>query len=183
MILVGEIRDAETASMAIKASMTGHLVFSTLHTNSALGAIPRLSDLGVDPFLVEDSLIGVLAQRLVRRMCPYCSKPGEPDAHELAFLEGDARGLLRAAGCARCRETGFAGRVAISELFLPDDSMSEGLRCGADISELRRLAAAGGFEDLSYSGRRLVRAGLTSVAEVERVSHSHRFSAAEREVV
>ncbi|HVS19978.1 MAG TPA: ATPase, T2SS/T4P/T4SS family [Planctomycetota bacterium] len=183
VILVGEIRDAETANMAIKASMTGHLVFSTLHTNSALGAIPRLSDLGVDPFLVEDSLIGVLAQRLVRRLCRHCSLPGEPDAHEHSFLQGESGGLMRAAGCERCRETGFSGRVAISELFLPDDSMADGLRRGVDLSELRRLAEAGGFEDLTVSGRRKVLAGLTSVAEVERVSHSHRFTVEEREVV
>jgi type II secretory ATPase GspE/PulE/Tfp pilus assembly ATPase PilB-like protein len=182
-ILIGEIRDQETVEIAVKAALTGHLVFSTLHTNSALGAIPRLTDLGVDPFLVEDSLIGVLAQRLVRRLCGYCSRPGEPDAGELSFLEGDAQGLLRAEGCARCRETGFSGRVAISELFLPDDSMSDALRRGADASELRRLATQSGFEDLRMSGQRLVRSGLTSVAEVERVSHSHRFSAVEREVI
>ena len=183
VILVGEIRDQETASMAIKASMTGHLVFSTLHTNSAIGAIPRLADLGVDPYLVEDSLIGVLAQRLVRKLCRQCSEAAQPDEDELRFLQGDAGELRRARGCPRCGGSGYAGRVAISELFLPDDGMEDLLREGADLTGLRRLAAAAGFEDLGASGRRKVRAGLTSAAEVLRVCRSHRFSKEEREVV
>ncbi|KAA3606728.1 MAG: type II/IV secretion system protein [Planctomycetota bacterium] len=181
VILVGEIRDHETASMAIKASMTGHLVFSTLHTNSALGAIPRLTDLGIEPYLVEDALIGVLAQRLVRRICSTCAEPVEPTPHELEFLLGDPGQMKKGKGCQHCGDSGYRGRAALSELFLPDESMAEVLRQGADLVELRRLAEASGFKDMNYDGRLKVQAGITTVEEVERVNRSHRLSKKERE--
>ena len=181
VILVGEIRDAETAEMAIKASMTGHLVFSTLHTNSALGAIPRLVDLGIDPYLIEDSLIGVLAQRLVRTICSLCGAPAEPTPAELEFLEGDPGRMRRGRGCAQCDGTGFAGRSTISELFLPDDSMADLMRSGTNLLELRRSALAAGFQDMRADGIRRVREGATTVSEVLRVNRSHRLSAEERQ--
>ncbi len=180
VILVGEVRDAETASMAVRASMTGHLVLTTLHTNDAIGAIPRLCDLGVEPYLLEDSLIGVLAQRLVRRLCSGCSVPGEPTHEEALWLGPVSVGLRRARGCPRCNESGYSGRIAMSELFLPDDTMEHALREGTDLPSLRRLAAASGFRGIEHDGRRLVGAGLTSREEVERTCRSHRFTRAER---
>ncbi|NUP96998.1 MAG: type II/IV secretion system protein [Planctomycetaceae bacterium] len=180
VILVGEIRDKETAEMAIKASMTGHLVFSTLHTNSAIGAIPRLIDLGVDPFLVEDSLIGVLAQRLVRTVCVGCAQAVLPTPEELIWLEGRAGNLRRGTGCSRCRGSGYSGRSALSELFLPDDGMAQLLRSGKDLIALREHALASGFVDLLEDGREKVRAGVTTVDEVERIHRSHRLSKEER---
>ncbi len=183
VILVGEIRDKDTAEMAIKASMTGHLVFSTLHTNSAIGAIPRLIDLGVDPFLVEDSLIGVLAQRLARTVCSTCAEGIEPTHDELLWLQGDPGRMRRGRGCARCRNSGYSGRSALSELFLPDDGMSELLRTGTDLVALRAHAVSNGFRGLEEDGRDKVRAGVTTVEEVERVHRSHRLSKGEREHV
>ncbi|MBL8857226.1 MAG: Flp pilus assembly complex ATPase component TadA [Planctomycetes bacterium] len=181
VVLVGEIRDSETAQMAIKASMTGHLVFSTLHTNTALGAIPRLVDIGIDPYLIEDSLIGVMAQRLVRRVCRSCARPAELDEHELRWLGGEAGQPMTAVGCERCRATGYSGRTVISELFLPDDVSAEAIRGGADISLLKQLTAASGMSTMADDGRAKVRAGITTRAEVERVNRSHRLDVEERE--
>lgn len=181
VILVGEIRDPETAAMAIKASMTGHLVFSTLHTNSAIGAIPRLTDLGVEPYLVEDSLIGVMAQRLVRKVCSSCAQLFAPTEEELLWLQDDPGNYMRGVGCERCNHTGYSGRAALNELFFPDDSMSEMLRNGCDLIELRRLAAQAGFLDMDDDGRNKVRMGLTTMEEVLRVNRSHRLSRSERE--
>jgi len=180
VVLVGEIRDPETAAMAIRASMTGHLVLSTLHTNSALGAVPRLIDLGVDPFLVEDALIGVLAQRLVRTICTSCGGEHELAPDEAAWLGSDVGRPRSGRGCARCGRTGYAGRAAVSELFLPDDSMARVLREGVDLHRLAELARASGFRSIEEDGRRLVRAGVTTVAEVQRVHRSHRLSEVER---
>ncbi len=180
VILVGEVRDVETARMAVRASMTGHLVLSTLHTNSAIGAVPRLVDLGVDAFLVEDALIGVLAQRLVRRLCSACSTPAVLDGRAAAWLGPDGGTPREPAGCARCHHTGYHGRVAVSELFLPDERMEDALRRGTDLPTLRRLALEGGFVPLEEDGKRLVRAGLTSMSEVERTCRTHRFEAGER---
>lgn len=183
VVLVGEIRDSETAEMAIKASMTGHLVFSTLHTNSAIGAIPRLCDLGIDPFLIEDALIGVLAQRLVRAVCDSCAIVVNPNEAELAFMGGDPGDMKRGAGCVHCGGSGYSGRAAICELFLPDDAMADVLRKGADLTELRELAYASGYEDMTSDGKLKVRQGVTTIEEVLRVNRSHRLSEEERENV
>jgi type II secretory ATPase GspE/PulE/Tfp pilus assembly ATPase PilB-like protein len=183
VILVGEIRDKDTAEMAIKASMTGHLVFSTLHTNTAIGAVPRLVDLGVDPFLVEDSLIGVLAQRLIRTVCNTCAQPAAPTQDELVWLEGDPGQMRRGRGCPRCRNSGYSGRSALSELFLPDDGMSDLLRAGNNLIALRQHAEAQGFIGMLADGRQKVREGKTTFEEVERVHKSHRLSKEEREHV
>ncbi|MCC7015122.1 MAG: Flp pilus assembly complex ATPase component TadA [Planctomycetes bacterium] len=180
VILVGEIRDRETAEMAIKAALTGHLVFSTLHTNSAIGAIPRLVDLGIDPFLVEDSLIGTMAQRLVRKVCADCAEDVVLSEQDVQWLEGRIGHPRRGRGCRRCSDTGFAGRSALSELFLPDDSMAELLRTGRDLVELRKHALESGFRDLLHDGREKVRLGLTTIEEVERVHRSHRLAKDER---
>ncbi len=183
VILVGEIRDQETADMAIKASMTGHLVFSTLHTNSALGAIPRLTDLGIDPYLVEDSLIGVLAQRLVRRVCTACGEACPATEREKRFLGEDLGTPQRGKGCRRCRDSGYSGRLAICELFLPDEPMADVLRGGANLGELHRLAMASGYQTINDDGRAKIRSGETTLDEVERVNKSHRLSAEERDCV
>ena len=176
VILVGEIRDKETADMAIKASMTGHLVFSTLHTNSAVGAIPRLVDLGIPGYLVEDALVGVLAQRLVRRVCRFCAAPAQPDAAERDWLGEDVGTPMAGSGCEHCNQQGFAGRTVISELFLPDDDIAEAIRSGADSNTLRRMAQERGQLDMADDGRAKVRAGLTTVEEVLRVCSSHRLT-------
>jgi type II secretory ATPase GspE/PulE/Tfp pilus assembly ATPase PilB-like protein len=161
VILVGEIRDRETAQMAIQAAMTGHLVLSTLHTNSAAGALPRLQDLGVAPYLIEDTLIGVLGQRLVRKICRGCSAPAEPDASELAWLGGDIGSPARGTGCSRCEGSGFLGRLAITELFLPGEVALDKTPLSAD---------------MSADGKDKVRAGLTSMREILRVHQAVRTS-------
>jgi type II secretory ATPase GspE/PulE/Tfp pilus assembly ATPase PilB-like protein len=180
VILVGEIRDLETADMAVKASMTGHLVLSTLHTNSAVGAIPRLTDIGIEPFLLEDSLIGVLAQRLVRRVCPDCARAVPATAEEAAWI-GEAAELRRGAGCARCGGSGYSGRTALCELFLPDRQAAGLIRAGAKACAIEEAALAAGFRTLVDDGRRRVRDGATTREEVLRVCASHRLDAHERE--
>ena len=182
VILVGEIRDRETADMAIRASLTGHLVFSTLHTNSSIGAIPRLVDIGVDAWLLEDSLIGVLAQRLVGRVCRRCAEPAPMTDADREWLGERAEGakLMRGKGCPRCSGTGIQGRTSICELFLPDERVAAGIRSGADVTTLRSLAVESGFQDLTADGRRKVSEGITTRAEVERVCRSHRIGEDER---
>jgi len=184
VILVGEIRDFETADMAVKAAMTGHLVLSTLHTNTAIGAIPRLIDLGIAPYLVDDALIGVLAQRLVRKVCDSCGVPvDEPTEEEVRWLDGDTGEMHRGPGCEDCGKTGLNGRTVINELFLPNEEIGEVVRSGADLTELRRLAGEMGFIDMTDDGKEKVRRGLTTKDEVDRVNRSHRLSEEEREGV
>ena len=170
VILVGEIRDTETADMAIKAAMTGHLVLSTLHTNSAVGAIPRLVDLGVPAYLLEDSLAGIVGQRLVRVNCKMCAEPYEPTPVEVIFLEGDIGTPKKGMGCEHCGQSGLSGRVVISELFIPPDGFGESLRNGANVREILKLAKEGGYRDMAEDGRIKVRKGITTVEEVMRVN-------------
>ncbi len=184
VLMIGEMRDAETAGLAVQAAMTGHLVFSTLHTNDALGAIPRLTDLGVPPYLVAATLDAVLAQRLVRRVCENCQEKYEPSAEEIAALEAAARSyaesngarslpndvlLVRGRGCERCRWTGYRGRVGIFELVLVSDALREAIGRGASRSELQRLAREAGSSTLASDGFEKVVAGLTTIEEVLRV--------------
>ncbi|TAJ18475.1 MAG: type II secretion system protein GspE [Planctomycetota bacterium] len=188
VILVGEIRDHETADMCIKAAMTGHLVLSTLHTNSALGAIPRLVDIGVEPFLVGDALIGVMAQRLVRRICDGCRTAYVPTARDLAWLgaphdpphDPPAERLERGAGCARCGGSGFQGRTAMCEVFLPDAGLLDLLRERCDTGALQAYARQRGFRTMLDDGRRLVRERVTTIDEVLRVHSAHHLSEDER---
>lgn len=175
VILVGEIRDEETAEMAVKASMTGHLVFSTLHTNSALGAIPRLADLGVAPYLLGDTIIGVLGQRLVRKICRDCIEEVPPTEDELIWLGTKVENLWHGKGCERCGGTGYIARVAITELLLPTDELSESIRQGADGTALLNAAVAGGFREMGIDGREKVMTGQTTVEEVLRVSRHLRI--------
>ena len=175
VILVGEIRDAETADMAIKAAMTGHLVLSTLHTNSAVGAIPRLIDLGVPAYLLEDCLAGVVGQRLVRKVCEMCAEPHEPTPAELIFLEGDIGTPRKGKGCDHCGQLGLTGRTVLHELFTPPPGFGRSLRTGANVQEILQLAKEAGFKDMAECGRKKVRAGITTMEEVLRVNAAERL--------
>lgn len=172
VLMVGEMRDGETAEVAVQAAMTGHVVFSTLHTNDALGAVGRMIDLGVPDYLVAATLSGVLAQRLVRRICEHCrveyEELGERVARLIGAPSGGAR-LFRGAGCARCRDTGHAGRVGVFELLVVTDSLREAICRGATASELRGLAESEGFKSLRQDGTDKVFSGITSIEEVLRV--------------
>jgi type IV pilus assembly protein PilB len=169
IIMVGEIRDGETAQIAVQAALTGHLVLSTLHTNDAPSSITRLQNLGVEPFLVAASLKGVLAQRLVRRICTHCKQEFQPDAQQLLSLgtygEGVTR-LWRGAGCRRCRETGLSGRLGLYELMIPDEPLVDAIGAKADPAQIRETLRKGGFETLWDDGARKVLDGLTTIEEV-----------------
>ncbi|HKS04934.1 MAG TPA: GspE/PulE family protein [Gemmatimonadaceae bacterium] len=174
VVMVGEMRDEETADIAVQAAMTGHLVFSTLHTNDAVGAVPRLLDLGVPDYLVAATVEGVLAQRLVRRVCASCQTQYEPPPEHVAALAGRPIGrvrLVHGAGCADCRNTGYKGRLGIFELFVMSDEIRDAVTRRASRSELRALAANAGFVPLRSDGWEKVRTGATTVEEVLRVAH------------
>jgi type II secretory ATPase GspE/PulE/Tfp pilus assembly ATPase PilB-like protein len=173
VILVGEVRDLETAEIAIQAALTGHLVFSTLHTNDAPGAITRLQDMGVEPYLVASVLEGVLAQRLVRRICQTCRTPDTPSAADIDALgitdAGDAT-LYRGKGCDECRGTGYRGRSGIYELFpITEDARSLVLR-RAPTRDIRRYAIENGMITLRMDGWARACEGVTTVEEVLRVT-------------
>ncbi|MCB9850575.1 MAG: Flp pilus assembly complex ATPase component TadA [Phycisphaerales bacterium] len=172
VILVGEIRDQQTAEVAINASLTGHLVFSTLHTNDASGAATRLLDMGTEAFLVSSSVEAVLAQRLVRRICPNCAQEYAPEAHEIpADLELDSgQKLMRGAGCRECRDTGFKGRVGVYELLHFTDELREIVLRHGTAGEILNTARKSGFRTLRDDGWNKVRAGQTTIAEVLRVA-------------
>ncbi|HYE21196.1 MAG TPA: ATPase, T2SS/T4P/T4SS family [Tepidisphaeraceae bacterium] len=173
VLMVGEIRDPETAKIAVQASLTGHLVFSTLHTNDAPSAITRLFNIGIEPYLVGASVVGVMAQRLVRKLCQSCKEQYEPTINERRQLEkvGGEIGLLyRAKGCPRCRNLGYAGRIGIYELFVPDDLCIDKISQGAQLNELRDLARASGMNPLRVDGIEKVKAGITTLDEVYRVT-------------
>ncbi len=173
VIMVGEVRDVETARMAVRASQTGHLVLSTVHTNDSAGAVARLLDLGVEPFLLSSSLTAVLAQRLVRRVCDACSQPYEPTPEELSALglEGvSASGWRRGAGCEQCLHTGFFGRIGLYEFLAVDDAVRGLILEQADAMAIRRAAVEAGLVTLQQDGARKVQAGVTTPDEVLRVT-------------
>jgi general secretion pathway protein E len=174
VIMIGEIRDRETAVMAIQSALTGHLVFSTLHTNDAAGAVARLLDLGIEPYLLASSLVGVLAQRLVRRLCDACASPAG-DAEMARLLPEtaavDSPGAVKtAAGCAACRQTGYRGRLGIFELLLVEDRIRRQIQARATASDINAAAREAGMEFLRDDGAAKVLAGVTSVDEVLRVT-------------
>jgi type IV pilus assembly protein PilB len=172
IILVGEIRDHPTAEMAFRAAMTGHQVYSTLHTNSAVGAIPRLLDIGILPDIMASNIIGVIAQRLVRVLCMHCKYPYHADAGERRLLgipaDDEAR-IYRAAGCEVCQHQGYTGRLALMELLKIDNEMDDLISHRASVHQLRQAALAKGFRPLAADGIRRVLEGVTSLAEVARV--------------
>jgi type II secretory ATPase GspE/PulE/Tfp pilus assembly ATPase PilB-like protein len=172
-MMVGEIRDQETAKLATQASLTGHLVLSTLHTNDAPGAITRLFNLGIEPYLVGATLAGVLAQRLVRKLCQTCKEAYEPTPNEKRQLEkfgAEAESLFRPKGCSRCRNLGYTGRIGIYELLVPDDNVTDRISCGANLHEMRELAKGLGMKSLRADGIEKVKAGITTLEEVYRAT-------------
>ncbi len=173
IILVGEVRDAETAEMALRAAMTGHQVYSTLHTNSAIGAIPRLLDIGILPDIMAGNIIGIIAQRLVRRLCVHCKSPYQAEAHEARLLGNLADGprpvIYRPVGCERCDFQGYRGRLAIMELVRINSDMDELIARRSTAREMRQLASRQGFATLADDGLRRVLDGSTSLEEVGRV--------------
>ncbi len=175
VIMVGEIRDRETAEIAIQSALTGHLVFSTVHTNDAVGAVTRLQDMGVENYLIASCLDGVLAQRLVRKICPDCKTPARPDARALQELEIDpaqARGLTvyHGTGCRRCGNTGYRGRMGIYELFVINEEFKQLIVDKASANILKKTARRSGMRTLRDDGWTKVRAGMTSIEEVMRVT-------------
>jgi type II secretory ATPase GspE/PulE/Tfp pilus assembly ATPase PilB-like protein len=187
VILIGEIRDQETAQIAVQASLTGHLVFSTLHTNDAPGALTRLVDMGVEPYLVASSLEAVLAQRLVRVLCTECKQPDlTPAAQAFKATVGipAATTIYRSVGCRQCRQTGFLGRHAIFEWMDTDNEIRQLILKNASSDMIREAARRVGMRTLAEDGWRLVRKGITTVEEVlsvttaKEVEQSTRVSAA-----
>jgi general secretion pathway protein E len=175
VILVGEIRDLETAEIAIQAALTGHLVFSTLHTNDSSSAVTRLIDMGIEPFLVTSSVNAILAQRLVRRLCKACREPFEPDHESLSsigispeMLAG--RTLYRNKGCSSCQQTGYKGREGIFELMLIDDEIQSLILKTSDANAIKNLAVEQGMLTLRKDGARKVLEGITTIEEVFRVT-------------
>jgi general secretion pathway protein E len=174
VILVGEIRDLETAEIAIQAALTGHLVFSTLHTNDAASAVTRLIDMGIEPFLVSSSVRAIIAQRLVRRVCPECRRPYTPTSEQLeewglGFLpEGTV--LYKAGGCPACLETGYRGRTGIYEFLHMDEELSSLILQTSDANQIRSAAVAKGMRTLRQCGMELVARGETTVSEILRVT-------------
>ena len=172
-MMIGETRDLETAEIAVRASLTGHLVFTTLHTNDSVSAALRLVDMGLEPYLLSASLLGVLAQRLVRRLCPACREPRTATDADLAPFGRAAAALAgrthwAARGCPQCLE-GYRGRIGVFELLRVSAPLAEAIRARATLAELRRLASAAGMATLLDDGLRKAADGQTSLAELERV--------------
>lgn len=166
IIMLGEIRDADTAQMAVRSSLTGHLLFSTVHTNTAWGAMARLSDMGVHPYLVADTLVMTVAQRLIRLLCPHCKRPFQADAEMLRQLPDEARTgrYYEAAGCERCYYTGYSGRRAVYEVIPMDDTLAEAARSGR--TDIAPLLATRGISSLRDAVTELFRRGETSLDEL-----------------
>ena len=174
VILVGEIRDEDTAEMAFRAAMTGHQVYSTLHTNSAIGALPRLRDIGIIPEIMAGNIIGVVAQRLIRKLCKYCKTAYAPSKEELRLLNND-RGIVpekiyRAKGCTSCDNTGYKGRMALLEILKMNSDLDDLLAHGATTKEIKDAAYKQGFFTLADDGIRHIIDGVTSIREVARVA-------------
>lgn len=173
IIMIGEIRDRETASIAVQASITGHLVVSTLHTNSAAGTITRLADMGIEPYLIGDSIIGVIAQRLVRRLCPECKRAKKPDAKERELLtlapEEDVT-IYEPCGCAKCDGTGFRGRIGVYEIMEMSQSLRNIITGNGTAEEIKAKALEEGMRTLRMGATRYVLEGITSVSDMMRVS-------------
>jgi type IV pilus assembly protein PilB len=171
--MVGEIRDLETAEIAIRAALTGHLVLSTLHTNDATSAIVRMIDMGIEPFLIASSVIMISAQRLVRKLCPLCRTLYQADKQlmgSLGFPSDEKLTFYRANGCNRCRSLGFSGRTVITELFEMTAEMREMIMKEANNEEVRKFACSKGMKTLRESGLAKAKAGITTVEEVLRVT-------------
>lgn len=173
VVMVGEIRDAETAQIGVQASLTGHLVLSTLHTNTAAGAITRLEDMGIEPFLLSSSLLAVLSQRLVRTLCPDCREPHQASADECELLmlseDADTPTIYRAKGCEACNFTGYRGRTGIHEMLVVDETIRSHIHHGHGEQEIEKYAR-GRFPSIRQDGRDKILAGMTTLEEVLRVT-------------
>lgn len=175
VIMVGEIRDEETARVAIQASLTGHLVLSTLHTNDAPSSITRLINIGIEPYLIAASTNAILAQRLARKICQHCKVPYEPEAEHVGFLQMygfSSDNMFKGQGCDKCRQTGYQGRLGLYEQLVIDDTYRDIITKNPTVTELRRLCNERGMVSLRDDGFRKVQAGLTTVDEVMRVTES-----------
>jgi general secretion pathway protein E/type IV pilus assembly protein PilB len=169
VVLIGELRDEETAKTAITAATTGHLVLSTLHTNTALGAVPRLQGLGVETDMMAESLIGVLAQRLVRTICPHCMESYSPSQAELDYLKVEADKLYRGRSCDACNHTGYLGRTVVYELMVMDKETKRMLEQSGRLSAIEEHQRNRGFKTMFDVGVRKVKEGVTTVAELQRI--------------
>jgi type II secretory ATPase GspE/PulE/Tfp pilus assembly ATPase PilB-like protein len=177
VIMVGEVRDVETARMAIQSSLTGHLVFSTLHTNDSAGAVSRLLDLGVEPYLVSSSLIAIIAQRLVRKVCPDCMKAVKPSPVELRELglgkmDEDSGKFFVGTGCDRCFQTGYRGRTGIYEMMMIDSETQNLIYKRETAGAIKTNALNAGMKTLRMDGARKVLDGITTISEVLRVTQA-----------
>jgi general secretion pathway protein E len=170
IMMVGEIRDLETAQVAVQAALTGHMILSTLHTNTAASAITRLLDMGIEPFLITSTLNAVLAQRLVRRLCPACREPYAPPAALTESLGRPVKTLFHARGCPECEGAGFRGRIAITEFAVLDADLSALVLARAEARELEAAAIKGGMRTMFEDGLAKAEAGLTTLEDVLRVT-------------
>lgn len=167
VIMIGEMRDEETAEIAVRAAITGHIVFSTLHTNDATGAITRLEDMGIEDYLVADALVGVIAQRLVKRLCPECKKRGKTNAKEMEILGiEEPISIFRPQGCQFCNGTGYKGRIAVHEIMYMNENMRSAVSRERNLEALRELAKQNGMVTLWNSCHSLVLKGVTSIQEL-----------------
>ncbi len=176
VILIGEIRDLETAKIASQAALTGHLVLATLHTNNALQAVTRLIEIGVEPFLVAPSIIGVMAQRLVRKICEKCKTPykvSREQAEKYFIIRDDSEVVYyKGSGCEDCNHTGYSGRIGVHEIFLISEDVRAMVASGVSILDIQNRARELGFREMRYDAMKKVLRGLTTIDELERVAAS-----------
>jgi len=171
--MVGEIRDGETAEIATRAAITGHLVFSTLHTNDAASSITRMIDMGIEPFMMSSSVVGIIAQRLVRRLCPQCKEEFKPDENDLEVLdlkEGEEATIYRAKGCNNCNNTGYKGRIAVYEIMTISREVKEMISKNANSDDIKDAAIRNGLRTLRMNCSRLVKNGTTTIDEMMRIA-------------
>ena len=176
IIMIGEIRDGETAKIAVQASITGHLVVSTLHTNSSAGSIVRLMDMGVENYLLADAIFGVIAQRLVRKLCPYCRRPRlatETEREVLSMAGEDPVTIYEPCGCDKCSQTGYSGRLGVYEILRVTPRIKELIHDRASADQLRDTAVAEGMVTLRSNARQLVLEGVTSMNEMLRITYEN----------
>ena len=172
IIMVGETRDAETASISIRAAITGHLVLSTLHTNDAASSVVRLVDMGIEPYMIASSLVGIVAQRLVRKVCPMCGEWGPMTDEEAAIAGERLPQVKHPKGCRHCNNTGYKGRVSIHEILMVDKNVRHMITSGASVEEIKQYAVTEqGMSTLKQSAMELVKDGTTTVEELLRVAY------------
>lgn len=173
IIMIGEIRDEETAGIAVQASITGHLVVSTLHTNSAASTVTRLADMGLPPYMIADATVGIIAQRLVRRLCPKCKqkRPATPEELSLMYLDGYEIDVYEPVGCANCDNAGYRGRIGVYEIMDINNDIKKIIASGGDAESIKRVALENGMRTLRMSATQYVINGVTSIAEMKKVSY------------